>query len=147
MAHVRTSIRNNIATTVTGLATTGASVFKTRLFPLGSAKLPALCVYTKSEAVAMNTMTPPRQQVRNLDVMIEAYVKGTSSIDDTLDTIAVEIEEALATDITRGGFARDTKVTNFEVDYDGEGDQSIGVARFTIAVDYVTLENDIETAV
>ena len=79
--------------------------------------------------------------------MIEAYVKGTSSIDDTLDTISVEIEEALATDLTRGGFARDTRVTNFEVEYDGEGDQSIGVARFTIAVDYVTLENDIETAV
>ena len=147
MAHVRKSIRDNITTTVTGLTTTGSSVFQTRLFPLGSAKLPALCVYTKSEAITINTITPPRQQVRNLDVMIEAYVKGTSSIDDTLDTISVEIEEALATDLTRGGFARDTRVTNFEVEYDGEGDQSIGVARFTIAVDYVRLENDIETAV
>tara|TARA_R110001632_G_scaffold207273_1_gene331315 strand:- start:282 stop:725 length:444 start_codon:yes stop_codon:yes gene_type:complete len=147
MAHVRQSIRNNVTTTVTGLATTGANVFQTRLFPLGSAKLPALCIYTKSEAIGINTITPPRQQSRMLEVIVEAYVKGTANVDSTLDTISVEIEEALATDITRGGFARDTKVTNFDVDYDGEGDQSIGVARFTIAVDYVTLENDVETAV
>ena len=49
--------------------------------------------------------------------MVEAYVKGTTGVDDTLDTIAVEVEEALTTDITRGGNAKDTKVTAFEASY------------------------------
>ena len=147
MAHARKSIRDNVATTVTGLSTTGSNVFKTRTIPLGVAKLPALCVYTRNEIINNSTMQPPRTQLRNLDVIIEAYVKGISALDDTLDTISVEVEEALATDLTRGGYAKDTMVTSFEVDYDGEGDQTVGVARFTIAVKYATLENDVETAV
>lgn len=147
MAHVRTDIRNNVVTTLTGLTTTGSNVYVTRLFPLGVAKLPGLCIYTRSETTRNSTIKPPRTQVRNLEVIVEAYVRGTGSIDDTIDTISVEVEEALATDLTRGGYAKDTNVTSFEVEYDGEGEQSIGVARFTISVDYATLENDIETAV
>ena len=147
MAHVRKSIRDNIATTLTGLTTTGSNVYVTRLFPLAAAKLPGLCVYTRNETIRNSTIQPPRTQVRNLEVIVEAYVRGTGSVDDTIDTISVEVEEALATDLTRGGNAKDTTIASFEVDYDGEGEQSIGVARFTIAVDYATLENDIETAV
>ena len=145
MAHVRKSIRDNVATTVTGLSTTGSSVFKTRTIPLASAKLPALCVYTRNEIINNNTLTPPRTQIRDLEVMVEAYVKGASGVDDTLDTIAVEVEEALATDVTRGGNAKDTQVVSFESTYAAEGDQPVGVGRFTIEVLYATLENNVET--
>lgn len=146
MAHVRKNIRDNVTTTLTGLTTTGSRVFQTRLFPLATAKLPGLCIYTRSETTEYATLSKPRTQVRELEVLVEAYAKGTSSIDDTLDTIAVEVEEALYADTTRGGYAKDTQITSFEVDYDGEGDQSVGVARFTISVTYVTVENDIEAA-
>ena len=131
---------------MTGLTTTGSRVYQTRLFPLATAKLPGLCVYTRSETTEYASVGRPRTQVRDLEVLVEAYVKGTSSVDNTIDTIAVEVEEALYTDVTRGGNAKDTQITSFEVDYDGEGDQSIGVARFTISVTYVTVENDIEAA-
>lgn len=146
MAHVRKSIRDNVTTTLTGLTTTGSRVFQTRLFPLATAKLPGLCIYTRSETTEYATVGRPRTQIRELEVLVEAYVKGTASLDSTLDTIAVEIEEALYTDVTRGGYAKDTQITSFEVDYDGEGDQSVGVARFTISVTYVTVENDIEAS-
>ena len=146
MAHVRKNIRDNVTTTLTGLTTTGSRVFQTRLFPLATAKLPGLCIYTRSETTEYATVGRPRTQIRELEVLVEAYVKGTASLDNTLDTIAVEIEEALYTDVTRGGYAKDTQITSFEVDYDGEGDQSVGVARFTISVTYATVENDIEAA-
>lgn len=146
MAHVRKNIRDNVTTTLTGLTTTGSRVFQTRLFPLATAKLPGLCIYTRSETTEYVTVGRPRTQIRELEVLVEAYVKGTASLDNTLDTIAVEIEEALYTDVTRGGYAKDTQITSFEVDYDGEGDQSVGVARFTISVTYATVENDIEAA-
>ena len=146
MAHVRKTIRDNVTTTLTGLTTTGSRVYQTRLFPLATAKLPGLCIYTRSETTHYASVSLPRTQVRELEVLVEAYAKGTASIDNTLDAIAVEVEEALYADVTRGGNAKDTQVTSFEVDYDGEGDQSVGVARFTISVTYVTVENDIEAA-
>lgn len=147
MAHVRKSIRDNVTTTLTGLTTTGSNVFQTRLFPMEESKLPALAIYTKSEASDYSTITPPRTQVRALEVIVEAYVKGTANIDNTIDTIAVEIEEALATDLTRGGYAKDTQVTETDIEFNGDAEQSVAIARFTVAVNYATVENDVETAV
>jgi len=147
MAHVRKTIRDHITTTLTGLTTTGSNVFQTRLFPVEESKLPALCIYTKSEATEYATLTQSRTQVRELEVIVEAYVKGTANIDNTLDTIAVEIEEALSSDVTRNSNAKDTRVTSVDIDFNGDAEQSVGVARFTVAVDYVTVEGDVETAV
>ena len=54
MAHIRQSIRDNAVTAVTGLLTTGSNVFRSRVYPLGTNKLPALYVYTDSEVVEYN---------------------------------------------------------------------------------------------
>tara|TARA_R100000781_G_scaffold112701_1_gene80200 strand:- start:116 stop:559 length:444 start_codon:yes stop_codon:yes gene_type:complete len=147
MAHVRKSIRDNITTTLTGLTTTGTRVHQTRFYPLAEAKLPALTIYTKSETSDYSTVKTPRTTIRTLDVTVEAYVSANTNLDNTLDTIAVEIEEALFTDLTRGGNAKDTKITSFDADFSGDGENPVGVGRFSIEVMYVTLENDVETAV
>lgn len=146
MAHVRKQIRDNIVTTITGLATTGSNVYRTRVYPLADVKLPGLAVFTDSEEIEPSTITPPRTQMRTLTVRIEAFVKGVSNFDDQLDTISEEVEEALAADITRGGLAQDTRITGFEADFSGEGDQPVGVGRISVSVDYVTIENDVGTA-
>lgn len=146
MAHVRKQIRDAIVTAVTGLTTTGSNVFRSRVFPIETTKLPALCVYTKSEAVDFDTLTINRSIMRNLEVMIEAYVSGTSNYDDDLDTIAVEVEEALSADVTLAGISKDLQVTAFEADYVGDGEQTVAIGRFTVAAVYRTAENDVETA-
>ena len=51
MAHVMQPIRDNAMTAMTSLSTTGSNVFRSRVYPLGTNKLPALCVYTDSEVV------------------------------------------------------------------------------------------------
>jgi len=74
-------------------------------------------------------------------------VKATSGVEDTIDAIGVEVAEALATDVTRGSLAKDTRVTDFAVDFNAEGDQPVGIATFTVIVDYATVENDMEAAI
>ena len=147
MAHVRKSIRDNITTTLTGLATTGLNVFQTRFFPLAETKLPALCIYSRTEASEYSTMTVPRTVLHECEFTVEAYVKATSGVEDTIDAIGVEVAEALAADVTRNSLAKDTRVTDFAVDFNAEGDQPVGIATFTVIVDYATLENDMEAAI
>ncbi len=147
MAHVRKQIRDAVITAVTGLTTTGSNVFRSRIYPLEQTKLPGLCVFTRSEVVEFDTLTISRSVSRVLDVIIEGYVSATSNYDDTLDQIAVEVEEALAADVTLGGLAKDTQVTAFEADFSGDGEQPVAVGRFTVTVQYRTAENDVETAV
>ena len=146
MTHVRQQIRDDIVTTLTGLTTTGSNVFRSRIFPLEETNLPALCIYTKSEASEYDTIGLPRSVNRVLDVAVEAYVKGVSNYDNTLDTIAVEVEEAIAADITLGNRAKDAQITAFEADFAGDGEQPVAVGRFTVTVEYRTVENDVETA-
>lgn len=147
MAHVRKQIRDNIVTTLTGLTTTGSRVYRTRVYPLGESKLPGLGIYTDTEEIEIQTINPPRTQLRTLTVTVDAFVKGVSNFDNDLDTICEEVEEALAADITRGGLAKDTRVTGFESDFSGEGDQPVANGKISVTVQYVTLENAVDAAV
>lgn len=144
MAHVRKLIRDDIETTLTGLATTGANVYQTRVYPIAEDRLPGLAIYTSSEATDYATITPPRTQVRVLTVSVDVYVKASTAYDDTLDAACVEIEEALYTDRTRGGNAKDTRITAFDSDFSGDSDQPVARATLTVEVDYVTLEDNVE---
>lgn len=144
MAHVRKLIRDDIETTLTGLSTTGSNVYQTRVYPIAENRLPGLAIYTSSEATEYATINPPRTQIRTLTVSVDVYAKAVTAYDDALDAICVEIEEALYTDRTRGGNAKDTRITAFDSDFSGDGDQPVARATLTVEVDYVTLENDVE---
>ena len=137
MAHVRQSIRERIATNCTGLTTTGSNVFQSRIYNLESGNLPCLLIYSKSETRHRLTMQPTDSLNRDLDVVGEGYVQATS-IDDTLDTISAEVEVAIAGDPTCNDLAIDTFLSATEIEYDGEGDQPMGVVRMTWSVNYET---------
>jgi hypothetical protein len=147
VAHVRKQIRDNVITTVTGLTTTSTRVYRSRVYPIASGKLPGLCVYTRSETVESGTMTRPRTKMRNLDVVIEGYALANSNLDDSLDQISLEVEEAMVADVTRGGKAKDTELIDVEIEQVGEGETQAGVVRMTFSVQYSTIENDAEVAV
>jgi hypothetical protein len=147
MAHVRKLIRDNIETTLTGLATTGANVYQTRVYPIAEDRLPGLAIYTSSESTDYATINPPRTQLRTLSVSVDVYAKAVTAYDDLLDAACVEIEEALYTDRTRGGNAKDTRIIAFDSDFSGDGDQPVARATLTVEVDYVTIENDVEAGV
>ena len=137
MSHVRQQIRERIATNCTGLTTTGTNVFQSRIYNLESGYLPCLRIYSKSETSERLTMQPTDSLNRDLDVVVEGYVRATT-IDDTLDTISAEVEVAIAGDPTCNDLAIDTFLSSTEIDYDGEGDQPIGVVRMTWSVNYET---------
>jgi hypothetical protein len=147
MAHVRKAIREHVVTTITSLSTTGSNVYETRYFPLQTGNLPALIVYTLDETVEDYTLGQnTRTQFRALNLIIEAHCRGTANIDDTLDTIAEEVEEAMVTDISRGGNAKDTKLVSTEVDFD-TASQKTGLMRLTYLISYNTIENAVQTGV
>lgn len=147
MAHVRQSIRENIETTLTGLSTTGSRLFASRVYPIASANLPGLAIYTSDENTEYVTMGSDRTQFRRLSVNVEVYVQGNAGYDDSLDTICSEIEVALYSDLTRGGYAKDTKITAMDAEFSGDGDQPVARATLRVEVEYATQESDPTTAV
>ena len=140
MTHIRNAIRDDITTTLTGLSTTGSNVYQTRIYPLADNKLPGLAIYTMSEETEYQSISPPRTLQRKLDVVLEAYVKAVSDYDDTLDTICAEVEAALYTDLSRGGYAFDTRVVGFSADISDQGDQPMILGRLTVEIQYSATE-------
>lgn len=147
MSHLRKQIRDNVITAVTGLATTSTRVYASRVYPLAADKMPGLCVYTNDETVEISTLNKPRLQTRTLQVIVEAYALAISGLNDSLDQICLEVEEALNVDVTRGGKAKDTQVKSIETEFSGDGEKPAGIARITVSVIYQCRENDLETAV
>ena len=146
MSHVRQQIRDRVATLVTGLPTTGASVYKMRRYALDDAKLPAICVYTTDESSSLITIGS-RTLRRVINVVIDIIIKGSSTaVSDSIDTICVSAEEAMAADFTLNGLAKSSVLTSSEIDVNVEGEKSIASARLVYAVEYVTLITDVETA-
>ena len=84
--------------------------------------------------------------MRALSVTVDAYVRVTDKFDDDVDALCVQIEEAIANDFTVNGLAKDAVLTSTEIDFSGDAEQPVGVARLTFVVRYVTAINDVETA-
>jgi hypothetical protein len=146
MAHVRKQIRDRIESTLaTAVTLATGGVYASRVYPLTEAKLPAVTVYTSSEQSDLQTMGA-RTLVRDLSVGVDIYVRMTSTFDDDVDAIATQIEEALAADYTLNGLSKDTVLNSTEIEFSGETEQPVGIARLTYRVRYVTTIGDVETA-
>jgi len=92
MSHARQQIREALAARVTGLTTCGTRVFQSRMVPQET--LPLLLVTTNDEEINPGTIGNIYERV--LSVRIIGLAKATGSVDDTLDTIAAEVEVAMS---------------------------------------------------
>lgn len=143
MSHARQQIREALGTALTGLATTGVNVYTNRVYTLAGLNLPALVISVKQERAEQ--ITPTTFQ-RASSVTIEGYVKGTANIDDTLDTIAVEVETALWGDDVLKGLGKWLRFNGTEIDFTGgESEKPVGVIRLSYDILYVTAGGDPET--
>lgn len=146
MAHVRQQIRDRVASIITASATlVKRRVYKSRIYPLTEGNLPAVTVYTGQEVSSLQTIGS-RTLMRNLDVAVDVYVRVTENFDRDVDNIAVQIEEAIANDFTINGLAKEAVLTGTDIDFSGDTEQPVGIARLTFSIRYITAINDVETA-
>ena len=140
MTHVRQQIRERIATNVTGLTTTGARVYQSRVYNLEAENLPGLLVYSNNETSERDTMGILANQDldRTLELVIEGYASTASNLDDVLDLIAEEVETAVAADPTCNGLSKDLFLSETTISLTGEGDSPAGVLSLTFQVSYRT---------
>ena len=146
MAHLRQSIRERIATDVTGLSTTGSNVFQSRFYPIEDASLPCLLVYSTTEDSEPTEMASPRPMTRNLNVVVQGVVSATQP-DDTLDLISKEVEVALAGDVSINDLAHNSFLSGTEIEFNSDGATPIGTVMLNYSVEYRNVDNNPESAI
>ena len=145
MSHVRQQIRDSFFLALTGLTTTGANAYKSRVFPLAEENLPGLIVYTSNEDQDEEEGKQARYQFRQLRVVVEGYDKLTAGLDDQLDDIAAEIETALFAATLTGVRTLDLESSDTEIQEGAE--QPVGKIILSFLVQYLTREGAPETAI
>ena len=141
MAHVRTSIRNAMTARLTGLTTSGARVYPSRIHPLADANLPCLRVFIDDEQARVETISLNPIISRQAMLRVEAAAKAVSGLDETLDTMAAEVETALATssDPTYGGLLKSRpEIESTSIDLDDGLEKPVGILTLTYRIHYFT---------
>lgn len=139
--HVRRQIREAIGTAVTGLTTTGARVFQSRVYPLQDSELPGLLIYTEGETSIRRTLAAPGLLERTLRVIVRAVAKASSDLDDTLDLICKEVEVALAMPNATLSMVKAITLIATDLELEGSTEKPTGQAAMTWEVIYLTAEN------
>ena len=136
MSHARTQIRAALVSRLTGLATTGANVFAHRYHDFADSELPGLRVFPEDEAV-LDPFAIHRS-ARQVTLTVECCTKHLTTVENSLDQIALEVETAVATDQTLGNLVRGgckyAGIGEFRVD-DG-AEKPVGVWPMRFVVDY-----------
>jgi hypothetical protein len=140
--HLRRQIREAVATAVTGLATTGARVFQSRVYPLQRTDLPALVVLTLGQTSERGSLPAPGRMVHSLRLQVVAVAAAVDGLDDELDQICKEVEIALAMPCAAlAGIATTITLVSTDIELDGESEQPVGRAAMTFEVVYHAAEN------
>jgi hypothetical protein len=143
--HVRNQIRDAVVALLTGLPETGSRVYKARVYPLHQVQLPGLLVFTKEED--SQRLNQNGDLVRDLVILVQAYVRATAAMDDDIDQIAVECEEALESDPTLSGLVKNyAGIGATRISTGVQNEMPYGVGEFEFLYTYVTGRTDSQTA-
>lgn len=140
MTHIRTAIRDLIATRVTGLATAGDTVFKNRVKPIPASSLPGITVSLGDEDVQRATQRAPRRLRRVCQVHLDLIADSTDDPAPVLDTMAAECEAALVEGAWSAGHLFDIAPVALTEVFDGQGVKIAGQLRLSYEVEYHTAE-------
>lgn len=141
MTHVRQKIREAARLRLTGLATTGDRVFRHH-HALGDDDTPALRVTTMNERSERDGDATGGVLHRTVELVVEAWATGGDDLEDTLDRIAAEVEQAVDADDTFGDLATDTVLETTEKTIDADSDRRVGRLTLTFAVRIMTHRGD-----
>ena len=147
MSHVRKQIRDKVvAVLLPAVTLVKRRIYGSRVYPLTATNIPAVLVYTRSESSGLLSFGSSVSSDRMLSLSIDVYVRATEAFDNDLDAICVQIEEAIAANFRLDGLAKESVLTGTEIEYNGDAEQPIAVARLTYGIRYVTTIGDVETA-
>ncbi len=141
MDHARTLIRDALVVLLGSLATTGARCKADWPYPTAPGELPALRLFLPREQRDDGLSDMGSKIGRSADLVVIGYAQGVL-VADTLDTIAAEVETAIAADPTLGGAVKQILYQGTTVEIDGDGHKRAGEIRLTFAVRYRTRVSD-----
>ncbi|WP_422460249.1 MULTISPECIES: hypothetical protein [unclassified Endozoicomonas] len=140
MKHHRQTIRAAIATQLKGKTDAGDRVFVNRQRTLRRDDLPCLLVYTTTEScdTGYAEQTAPRQDKRRLTCVVDIRAESRNGLDDLLDRLAFQVEQAVFADVSFGQTVADGFLNSTNIQFSEEGEHCIGACELSFELHYYT---------
>ncbi len=135
--HVSEQVVEAAKAALIGLATTGANVFDSRVYPVQDNELPCLLIDQGNETSEIESMGFDRITGRTMELLVVAKVKQNTSYRTLINTIRKEVEVRLAANQGIGG-AKYVQPKSCEIELAGEGEKPVASATLTFEVPYYT---------
>ncbi|MTI13360.1 hypothetical protein [Sansalvadorimonas verongulae] len=138
--HHRQVIREAVAAQLLNKTDAGDRVFVNRQRTLRKQDLPCLLVYTTTENcdTAYATSTAPRVDRRRLSCVVDIRAERRKGLDDLLDTLAAQVEQAVFADVSFSETVADSLLTSTRLLFSDEGEDCIGSCELTWELEYYT---------
>lgn len=139
MSHPRQLIREAVQDLLSGETDAEDRVYKTRVVPYRESELPIVAIYMLEESVEQDKSSG--ELTRSADMVIEAIAEAIEGrVDDELDDIAQQIEDAIDVDLFMGGnLAEAAALDNTTLEVLEDGEKLLGLVTLTYKVVYRTL--------
>ena len=144
MSHLRQQILEGVAAQLAGLATTGANVFRSRVYAAQRNQVPCLIVRQAigtEQSNADGVGSPPRVLQRVLRIEVIAIVREVDDLDAALNQICLEVETALGGSLLSPATTKSLVLVSTDTELTGSGEQPMGQATLTYEVLYLTFQN------
>lgn len=145
MSVKRLKIRERLVQTLKGKTAVGDRVFSARRIPIWQPELPCILVYTNSESISQYSESPAEYR-REVNTVVQGILEDRNlktSLEDALDILAQEIENALKNDRYLGREAdgeveraEDIIPTGVETATEEDGKNTIGKIEINLTIPY-----------
>ncbi len=145
--HLRTQLINKLVEILQDKTLAEARVFSNRLRNMLESEMPAILIYTNNEDANRDGTGRPAKQRRELNINLDIYANtieddAEADLDNTLNTIASQVEQILAVNHTLEGLSNDIKYTGMEINLNSEGEKPFGILRMNYTISYRVYENN-----
>lgn len=134
MAHVRTQLRQAVATALTGLATP-ANVYAERRHRLDVSEMPLIIFSLQGDTAQADerAMGQPFTVERDSELVLELHAMGVSgeAVSDTLDQMELESEQALVAAWESWGLLEILAPSTSEIEFSVDQDRVAGLRSVT----------------
>lgn len=134
--HKRQQIREALQTMLLNNTDAGANVYANRVSAFWRDELPSISIFTREEQSTPRDVSG-RQNIRTLTVSMETRAEANEDLDDTLDTIANQIENIISADQSLTGQALGAQMTGTTMEFEVQGEKQLGLLTLTYTVTYI----------
>jgi len=151
--HVRQQCRNRITSLLEAadlrLGRKKVDIFESRVYQLSSRDLPAAAVYSKNQMVdSRKARKQPTIQDRIIQTRVVLAIVAEELVENEVDCLALQVENAIAGDASLGGVAHTTYFRGTEEGViTGETDKPFALLDLLFESHVITLEGKAEKAI